>query len=117
MHPRYHVEKEYRVLVSGRPDRESIRRLREGMSIGDERFSPAGVKLMGTRGQNTLVSMVLREGKKREVRRLWEVLGHEVIDLERVRVGPLELGSLEAGRVRPLTRDEVVRLRAAVELP
>jgi pseudouridine synthase len=116
MHPRYHVEKEYRVVLSRRPDQESLRRVQEGMSIGDERFAPARVKLMGTQGENSVVTMVLREGKKREVRRLWQALGYRVIDLERVRLGPLELGSLEAGEVRPLTTDEISRLRAAAEL-
>ena len=119
MHPRYHVEKEYRVLISGRPDADAIRRLQEGMAIGAERFAPIGLEVIeGAEGadEQTLVRMVLQEGRKREVRRLWGALGHRVLDLERIRMGPLTLGSLESGATRGLASREVAALRASVGL-
>jgi len=119
MHPRYHVEKEYRVLISGRPDADAIRRLQEGMAIGAERFAPIGLEVIeGAEGadEQTLVRMVLQEGRKREVRRLWGALGHRVLDLERTRMGPLTLGSLESGATRGLASREVAALRASVGL-
>jgi pseudouridine synthase len=58
--------------------------------------------------------MVLREGRKREVRRLWQALGHKVLDLQRVRIDGIELGNLEEGALRPLTDEEVGRLKGAV---
>ena len=61
--------------------------------------------------------MVLREGRKREVRRMWRALGHRVLDLERVRIGPLRLGALPLGAGRALARDEIRALREAVGLP
>lgn len=114
MHPRYGVEKEYRVLIKGRPSDEAMRRLGEGMTINGERFQAAAAQVIATMPDRTRLTMVLREGRKREVRRLWQALGHTVLDLQRVRIDGLELGDLEEGGVRPLTDDEVARLKAGV---
>jgi 23S rRNA pseudouridine2605 synthase len=116
MHPRYHVEKEYRVVVRGRPGDDALRRLSEGMVVRGERFEPADVRVLGGTDGETRLSMVLREGRKREVRRLWQALGHPVIDLQRVRIDGLELGDLAEGGVRPLRSDEVARLKEAAGL-
>lgn len=117
MHPRYHVEKEYRVVVRGRPGEEAFRRLSEGMIVRGERFEPAGVQVLDATDTETRLSMVLREGRKREVRRLWQALGHPVLDLQRVRIDGLRLGDLAEGQVRPLRSDEVARLKTAAGLP
>jgi 23S rRNA pseudouridine2605 synthase len=116
MHPRYHVEKEYRVVVRGRPGDDEIRRLSEGMVVRGERFEPAQVRVLDVEGADARLSMVLREGRKREVRRLWQALGHPVLDLQRVRIDGLELGDLAEGGVRPLRADEVARLKTAAGL-
>jgi pseudouridine synthase len=116
MHPRYHVEKEYRVVVKGRPGDEALRRLAEGMVVKGERFEPAEVQVLDGGDDETRLSMVLREGRKREVRRLWQALGHPVLDLERVRIDGLQLGDLAEGDVRPLRSDEVARLKSAAGL-
>jgi 23S rRNA pseudouridine2605 synthase len=116
MHPRYHVEKEYRVVVRGRPDAGALRRLSEGMVVRGERFEPADVRVLDGTDSESRLSMVLREGRKREVRRLWQALGHRVLDLQRVRIDGLELGDLAEGGVRPLRADEVARLKAAAGL-
>jgi len=116
MHPRYHVEKEYRVVIVGRPAEDAFRRLSEGMVVRGDRFAPAEARVLDSSTSETRLSMVLREGRKREVRRLWQALGHRVLDLERVRIDGLELGELDEGTVRPLRADEVARLRAATGL-
>ena len=116
MHPRYHVEKEYRVVIKGRPGEDALRRLSEGMVVRGERFEPAEVRLLDGEGDDARLSMVLREGRKREVRRLWQALGHPVLDLQRVRIDGLQLGDLAEGGVRPLKSDEVARLKAAAGL-
>ena len=117
MHPRYHVEKEYRVVVAGRPEEDAFRRLSEGMVVGGERFAPSEALVLESSPGETRLSMVLREGRKREVRRLWQALGHRVLDLQRVRIDGLELGDLEEGQVRSLRAAEVARLKAAAGLP
>ncbi|TME85607.1 MAG: rRNA pseudouridine synthase [Chloroflexi bacterium] len=116
MHPRYHVEKEYRVLVRGQPGEAAVRRLSEGMIVRGERFEPADVQVLEGADGDTRLSMVLREGRKREVRRLWQALGYPVLDLQRVRIDGLQLGDLAEGDVRPLRADEVTRLKAAAGL-
>jgi pseudouridine synthase len=116
MHPRYHVEKEYRVVITGQPQADALRRLSEGMVVGGEQFGPAEVKVLDRVAADTRLSMVLREGRKREVRRLWQALGHRVLDLQRVRIDGLQLGDLAEGSVRPLRPDEVAALQAAAGL-
>ena len=116
MHPRYHVEKEYRVVIQGRPSDDALRRISEGMIVSGEEFQPAQVRVLETAPGESRVSIVLREGRKREVRRLWQELGHTVLDLQRVRIDGLQLGDLKEGGVRPLSADEVAGLKSAVDL-
>ena len=116
MHPRYHVDKEYRVVITGRPDAQALRRLAEGMVVRGERFLPADVRVLDVAPEQTQLSMVLREGRKREVRRMWQALGHRVLDLQRIRIDGLELGDLDEGAVRSLQPEEVARLNNAAGL-
>jgi len=116
LHPRYHVEKEYRVRLRGRPTKEALRRVREGITVGEERYAPAQVR--GERlGPPAVLRMVLVEGRKREIRRMWSALGERVEDLERLRLGTVQLGRLPPGATRALTRAEVTALRLLVGLP
>lgn len=116
MHPRYHVQKEYCLRLRGRPSAASLARVREGMIVGDERFQPASVMVDAGEGDQSRLTVVLTEGRKRELRRIWQALGHPVLDLERVRIGPVRLGRLPPGSARRLTTAEVRRLRAGVGL-
>jgi 23S rRNA pseudouridine2605 synthase len=107
-HPRYGVEKVYRAKVKPpRMSEESLRALREGVELEDGRTAPARVRAL----RPGLVEIAIREGKKRQVRRMLEAVGHRVAALERVAFGPLGLGSLEQGESRRLKPVEVERLR------
>jgi 23S rRNA pseudouridine2605 synthase len=109
-HPRFEVEKTYRVRVARPPLRwRELRRLTEGLELDDGPTAPAGVRLLAP---DTL-ELTLREGRKRQVRRMCAAIGHPVIALTRVRFGPLELGDLAPGAHRRLTRRETAALRAA----
>jgi len=112
-HPRYGVEKTYRATVHppGVSER-TLRALREGVVLEDGRTAPARVRLSGP-GQ---LEVVLREGRKHQVRRMCEALGHKVISLERVAFGPLMLGRLGLGDSRRLSAADEQRLRAAAGL-
>ncbi len=116
MHPRYHVEKEYVVVIAGHPEAEALHRLRQGMVIQGEAFAPVDVRVLSPGPPQSRVRMILREGRKREIRRLWRALGHRVLDLQRVRLDGLLLGDLPEGTSRPLQVEEVERLRAAAGL-
>lgn len=101
-HPRYETEKEYEVLVSGTPTGEKLRRLEAGVVIDGVKTSPAGVVSVRQEGPQTRVRLVIREGRKRQVRRMFQCVGHEVQALKRIRVGGLMLGDLPPGEWREL---------------
>jgi 23S rRNA pseudouridine2605 synthase len=110
MHPRYQVEKTYRATVAGGPvGGRAVRALRAGVALEDGQTAPAGVRVLGP----DLLELVIREGRKRQVRRMCEAVGHRVIALQRVAYGPLELGGLAVGQHRRLVEAEVELLRAA----
>jgi 23S rRNA pseudouridine2605 synthase len=106
-HPRYEHEKEYRVWVNGEPTEETLQAWREGVMLEGQATAPAGVEVLARRADGTLLRVVMREGRKRQIRRVAELLGHPVRELKRVRLGPLELGPLEVGQWRYLTDREV----------
>lgn len=113
-HPSSEVAREYRARVRGVPSPSTLRRLEAGVELEDGPSRAERVKVVRASGaQATVLSLVLREGRKREVRRLLKAVGHPVGRLRRVRFGPLRLGTLPEGEWRELTPDEVGALRAA----
>lgn len=116
-HPRYKVEKEYHALVRGHPDEAALQRLRDGIEIEGEATAPAKVKVIEQVGSNTRVRVVIHEGRKRQIRLMLAAIGHHVIELRRVRFGPVTLGDLPPGKWRKLAVHEVHALRKAVRLP
>ncbi len=113
MHPRFHVPKVYLAEVDGVPDEQDLRTLRDGVDLDDGRTSAAEVEVAERRRSTSVVRLTIREGRKRQVRRMLSAVGHPVRALERIAYGPLPLGALAPGRVRALTDDEVAALRAA----
>lgn len=110
-HPRHEVPKLYRAqLAGGRPSAAAMRALAHGLELEDGRTAPAAVRWLGA---GTL-EIELREGRKRQVRRMCDAIGHPVQSLTRVRFGPLELGDLPPGASRRLSGGELQALRAAV---
>lgn len=109
-HPRYEVPKTYLAEVSGGAvsDR-ALRALREGVELDDGMTLPAGVRQV----RSGVLEMTLREGRKRQVKRMCDAVGHPVTKLSRIAFGPLRLGDLPEGAVRRVTPAEVERLRGA----
>jgi len=114
LHPSRGSEREYRVRVRGRLDAGALRRLREGVVLAEGRTAPArtGRPRYDAASDTTAVTLTLIEGRKRQIRRAMHALGHPVVSLVRVRMGPLHLGGLPVGRARPLTPPERERLLA-----
>jgi 23S rRNA pseudouridine2605 synthase len=109
-HPRFEVPRTYHAKVRRAPVREeALRALREGIELEDGTTAPARVKRLAA----DKLEITIHEGRKRQVRRMCEAVGHPVIALERVRFGPLWLGKLEEGQHRRLTAPEVEKLRRA----
>jgi 23S rRNA pseudouridine2605 synthase len=113
-----HVPKTYRVKISGKPDEKAIERLRAGVTIELEdgrrvKTSPAKIRLAED-GANPWYEVVLIEGRNRQIRRMFERVGHHVEKIKRVQFGPLVL-DVEPGKFRELTEREVEELRRAAE--
>jgi 23S rRNA pseudouridine2605 synthase len=111
-HPRYEHDKEYLVWVNGEPTQETLTAWRQGVSLEGKMTAPARVEVLARRKDATLLRVVMHEGRKRQIRRVAELLGHPVRELKRVGLGPLDLGPLESGQWRYLTAKEVRSLEA-----
>jgi 23S rRNA pseudouridine2605 synthase len=121
-HPRYGVEKLYRALVAGSPDQETLAKLTAGVWLSDGKLRAKRARLVGRQGQANVLELVLAEGKNREIRRMLAKLGHKVMSLNRVAVGPISMKGLASGEWRSLSRHEVdllwkVATGASVSLP
>jgi 23S rRNA pseudouridine2605 synthase len=110
-HPRYGVEKTYHALVAGKPEPNTLESLRGGVHLAEGVARVVSVKVRKEIKQSTLLEIVLAEGRNREIRRILAKVGHKVLRLKRVAVGPLRLKDLEPGEWRPLSREEVESLR------
>lgn len=113
-HPSHHVPKTYRAEVRGLVSQETIDQLAKGVLLEDGLTSPAKVSLavLNTANRGSIVEIVLTEGKKRQVRRMLEAVGHPVVRLARTKFGGIGLGSLKPGEWRFLKPDEVKALLA-----
>lgn len=118
LHPSHESEREYRVTVEGRVGAAALRQLAEGIELDEGITAPArtGRARHDAETDTSRFTLILIEGRKRQIRRACESLGHPVRRLVRVRMGPLELGRLAVGEARPLTPEErrtLLRLRDA----
>jgi len=111
-HPRYAHEKEYKVLVARRPDDEQLDTWRRGVVLEDgHRTLPAQVIFLSAFGQGAWLKVILREGRKRQIREVGSLIGLPVVRIIRTRISTLLLGRLKPGEWRPLTPDEVSELK------
>jgi len=115
LHPRYHVPKTYLIKVKGVLTDDEIRGLEQGVRLEDGMTSPAQVKKVRKVEANSWLEITIREGRKHQVKRMLEVVGHPVIKLLRIRMGSLSLGDLQPGEFRFLTDREANTLRRLVE--
>jgi 23S rRNA pseudouridine2605 synthase len=116
LHPKWHVEKVYRALIDGRAMEADLERLRDGISLDDGVTAPARVRSLRSSGTTTYVEIAIKEGRKRQVRRMFSAIRHPVLELHRASFGPVELGDLSRASWRHLSTDEVEALRRAVDM-
>ncbi len=115
-HPRYEVEKEYEAWVEGVVSDRDLDRLRRGIELEDGVTEPASVQRVPGQEPPTRVRLVIHEGRNRQVRRMFDAIGHPVFRLQRRRVGPLTVDGLPLGHARALTPAEEDALRRLVAL-
>jgi len=106
MHPRYEVPRTYRARLRRPPGELDLARLREGVELDDGVTAPAGVRRISPR----VIELIMHEGRNRQIRRMAAAVGNEVVDLERIAFGPLQLGALDKGESRLLKTTELRRL-------
>ncbi|NIU73544.1 MAG: pseudouridine synthase [Gammaproteobacteria bacterium] len=110
LHPSYEADREYELEVKGRVEDAALRRLLDGVGLEDGPARAHAAELLDA-GETSRLRLTLREGRKREVRRMLDAVGHPVLRLVRLRFGPVALGDLAAGAWRRLDTDEVRALR------
>jgi 23S rRNA pseudouridine2605 synthase len=114
LHPRYALPRVYEALVEGSVPRSDLDRWRRGVALDDGPARPLDVELLRGDPRQSRLRLTFAEGRKHEVKRFCEALGHPVSVLRRIAFGPVALGALAPGQSRPLTASEVAALRAAV---
>ena len=120
MHPRHHVEREYHARVRGTPDPRAVARLARGVVIDGRLTAPADVRVVdtgrGRQGDQAVLSITVHEGRTHQVRDMCEAIGHPIVRLRRVRIGPIADALLASGTFRELSPAEVSRLKRAAGL-
>ena len=114
LHPRWKVPKTYDVECDGVLDEGGVATLATGVDLDDGMTAPAQVRIVEQAAASTHARITLREGRKRQVRRMFSAVGRPVLELRRTSFGPVSLGDLEEGAYRRLDADEVTALREAV---
>ncbi|MBC3803515.1 pseudouridine synthase [Acetobacterium fimetarium] len=110
-HPSHEFEKTYVGLVRGCPTKPSLERFRQGMAIEDYHTAPAAIRILKQNRDTARLEMKIHEGKKRQIRKMCEAMGHPIIELKRVAMGSITLGELKPGDWRYLTKDEITYLK------
>jgi pseudouridine synthase len=111
MHPRYKVEKRYVAVVDGDVDEYTAGRLAAGVDIGEITTQPCYVHVVARSDTGSTVEVRIKEGRKRQIRRMFAAFGLKVVELRRVALGDLEFADLEPGDIRPLTDEELFEIR------
>lgn len=112
LHPSYEIRKVYLTSVSNKVTDEEMDRLRRGVLFDGKMSSPAGVRLVRYNAFSTDLLITIHEGRNRQVRKMIEAIGHQVVHLKRVQFGPVKLNDLPSGKWRKLTEDEISKLNA-----
>lgn len=109
-HPRYHLEKEYKVAVKGQIKESELAVMRNGVVVKGERMPSCKIKFLSYENDVTKLSVTIDEGQNRQIRRMFEAIGKEITLLKRVRIGSVRLGGLKRGEWRDMTQDEISAL-------
>lgn len=116
LHPSKKIPKTYHVKIKGVLEDNDIEKLKRGVKLKDGMTSPSKVKKLRKAEENSWIEITIYEGRKRQVRRMLEKVGHPVLKLKRVRINGIELGNLASGAIRYLTSEEVNKIKKEVQV-
>lgn len=114
-HPKYRIYRTYHIHVKGIPGRDALTAVKQGLWFEEGKFRVQSAKILKRQGKSSIMEVVLREGQNREVRRLFDRVGHKVMKLKRIAFGPVQLGRLALGKYRPMTKEELASLRGIID--
>lgn len=114
MHPSKQIPKTYLIKVKGIPEEEAIKKLRSGVRLKDGITAPATVKKVTKTANNSWFEITIHEGKKRQIRRMFEKIGHPVLKLKRTRINGIALGNLKSGEYRFLIPEELNKIKKEI---
>ena len=109
-HPRHEITKTYQALVAGHPSKDQLSQLAEGVSIDGKTTAPARLVVLKHYRQTTRIQITIHEGRKRQVKKMFEAVAHPVVHLKRIAYGRLQLGNLESGKYRRLTSGDLEKI-------
>ena len=109
-HPSHTTDKTYEALVRGNPSKESIHQLEKGVFLEGKMTSPAKISRLSNKGRNTLMQVIIHEGRKHQVKKMLSHIGHPVVELKRTAYGKLRLGKLGIGKYRLLDSSDINRI-------
>lgn len=109
-HPKFEVKKSYEARVLGTPDKHVISQLERGILLDNKKTSPARVRIKKKFKKSSIIKITIHEGRKRQVRKMFQAVGHPVIELKRVSYGKLLLGTLPTGKYRKLNRNDIKKI-------
>lgn len=115
-HPSYEITKTYEALVTGRPQQKKLDSLRKGILLEGKKTSPAQLNIIKTISGSTLVQITIHEGRKRQVRKMFDFIGHPVKSLKRIAYGSLFLNNLEEGSYRRLNKEDLRKIFKKISL-
>lgn len=116
MHPSNHIEKKYTALVKGTPSHQTIIAFSKGIELDDGITAPAKLTVLRRLKEDSIVEITIHEGRNRQVKRMCKAVGHPVITLKRISIGPLSLGDLKEGQWRYLTSEELSLIRIYISI-
>ncbi len=114
-HPRYEHEKVYEVMLEGQISKADLSKWEQGVYLDDRLTAPVTIEVLENKADNTMLRITLREGRKRQIRRIAAAFGHPVSRLVRISIGPLHLGNLEPGQWRYLNQEELRQLQQSLD--
>ncbi|MGQ9609313.1 MAG: pseudouridine synthase [bacterium] len=115
-HPKHHIEKVYSVWVTGEPTDESLKRIRTGVLIDNEMTAPAIVEKVEYKNGISHLKVTIHEGRKRQIKKMFATIGHKVVRLKRIQIGPISIGNLKPGEYRYLTKEEINKLKNLIKI-
>jgi 23S rRNA pseudouridine2605 synthase len=116
MHPKFRIPRTYKAIIGGSISNESVEQLKKGVLLDDGPTGPARVRVVNRQDKRSVVRLTIFEGRSREIRRIFEALGHKTLQLIRIGYGNLQIGDLKVGDYRHLNEREVKALRTSVGL-